>query len=447
MSGQARWYDRDLAGRALRVFVSECETRHHELCGGNGSCLELLAELQRSRDVVQRSRRFDARRETLTRQGEVPTSEWSTTALIRTTLDLILTPPSENWIWRSIVITSALARLGERGLSPDAILRTGLGKDLTRRVLLASAAFLAAEQSSDLKREEIPSFLDGWCDLLAAEQAQNQEPAPPVLAALSLSPEAANTVEEWLSHAAVGHLLGWRINDYLVVDRCADDMVFLGGVDATIWVCDRLARTFLTEWKGTSLQWELAYCRAPVETAIRAGVDPAILAERTCTEDMVVTELSGRLSRPGHRDEVDHRVTAEDLIPSLALMLKQGNLAAALAQARRAYQAYPAEPALALAYAFCCIPEDRAEARRVLEHLRTDRAETRSLVAANLAVCALFDGCPGDAIDRAEQIVDVKHADTMWLWDPEEASQGRAAVRLELLQDWLPRLRAVAQST
>lgn len=445
MNGQARWYEQALASTALHVFASECENRDHVPCGQTGSCLELLEDLRRSREIAQRAKGFDAKKEALVRQGQEPASDWSTAALIRMLLDFILTPPSENWIWRSIVITSALARLGERGLSPDAILRTGLGEDLARRVLLDAAAFLAAEKSGDLRREEIPTFLHGWCDLLAAEKAETQEPEPVLLA--GLSPEASNTVEEWLSQAAVGHLLGWRINDYLVVDRCADDMVFVGGVDATVWVCDRLARTFLTQWKGTSLQWELAYCRSPVETAIRAGIDPAILAERTCTEDMVVMELSERLSRPGHRDQVGHQVTAEDLIPSLALMLKQGNFSAARVQARRAYQAYPSAPELALAYAFCCIPDDRAEARRVLEHLTPDSEATRALVAANLAVCALFDGRPRDAADCARQIDGVRHADTVWLWDPKEASQGRRTVRLECLQDWLPRLRAVAQST
>lgn len=413
MSRQPRWHEQVLADTAVEVFVGECGSRDHELCQGTGACLELLDELRRSRDVEQKAKRFDAKREALTRQGEEPTSEWSTTALIRTTLDHILTPPSENWIWRSIVITSALARLGERGLSPDAVLRTGLGRDLAQRILADSGMFLAAEQGGHLRRGEIPTFLHGWCDLLAAEDACNQGSELSRIGALSS--RAVTTIEQWLSQAAVGHLLGWRINDYLVVERCADDMVLLGGKDATVWVCDRLARTFLHDWKGTSLQWELAYCRAPMGTAIRAGVDPSVLAERTCTEDMVVTELSERLSHPGHRDEVDHRVTVEDLIPSLALMLRQGNLAAARAQARRAYEVYPAEPALALAYAFCSIPIDRAEARRVLENIKPDRAETNALVAANLAACALFDGRPLDAIDCARQIDGVTHADTVWL--------------------------------
>lgn len=69
-------------------------------------------------------------------------------------------------------------------------------------------------------------------------------------------------VEDWADRAAVGHLLSWRLNDYQPVERSAEDMVFSGGKDATIWICDRLARTYLGEWKASSLHWELAYRHA-----------------------------------------------------------------------------------------------------------------------------------------------------------------------------------------
>jgi len=262
----------------------------------------------------------------------------------------------------------------------------------------------------------------------------------------ALSPSVCRVVEDWADRAAVGHLLSWRLNDYQPVERSAEDMVFSGGKDATIWICDRLARTYLGEWKASSLHWELAYRHAPTEVAIWAGVNPAILAERTVTEGMVTQELRKRLTRPGLRDDVAN-VAAEDLVPSVALLLQQGNPIAARQQAQNAYQAYPADPVLAMAYAFCLIPLDRREACRILAHLKPDRPEARALVTANLAVCDLFDGRLADAVTRASTIDVIGLVDTVWLWDPQSAVQGVAELRLECFAEWLPRLLAVAQST
>ena len=78
----------------------------------------------------------------------------------------------------------------------------------------------------------------------------------------ALSPSVCRVVEDWADRAAVGHLLSWRLNDYQPVERSAEDMVFSGDKDATIWNCDRLARTYLGEWKASSLHWELTYRHA-----------------------------------------------------------------------------------------------------------------------------------------------------------------------------------------
>lgn len=449
MSSLIRRFDPVLVSTAFEVFAAHCGDRGHELCGGTGACIEQLALLADATSAELESCTFDASRAALEKRLEQPSASWTTTALLRTVFDLILTPPTNNWLWRSITITTALARLGERGLSPDAVVRTGVGPDLTRRILLDTAAFWVAERDSALNRTDMPRPLQGWAALIDGDPSlANRELSWEWFGHVVQTSAVAERAQNWLVTAAVGHLLGWQVDEYLQVSRGPDEMVFPGGKHATRWVCDRLIRTYLSEWHAASLQWELAYILSPLEIATSAGVNPAILAERTCTEEMVIQELCQRVRSPGVRDSIQTELLAEDLIPSLGLLLQKGRCDVARAQARRAFEAYPNRVEFHMAYAFCTIPQNREEVRRLLEPLQVDDAALRVLVCANLATCALFDGDAAGALDLVAEVTEPVGGSPMWLWDPARALRGEAEVHLETLDDWLVRLRsALAQST
>ncbi|MBK8463507.1 MAG: tetratricopeptide repeat protein [Nigerium sp.] len=421
---------------------------NHALCGGTEACLDQVEVQQRVVERAHRARGFDASKGALGRRGEQPTSWWSTSELLRTVLDGVVTPPHTNWLWRSITITTALARLGERGLSPDAVIRTGFGHDLIRRAIMDAAVFWLAEREGRYPPESTPRFLRGWVGLLDAQDSFACEDASfawVAQAALASSP--AETARNWLRSAAVGDLISWKVTGYLEVPRGPDEIVFPGGKDATRWVCDRLGRTFLTDWHAPSLQWELAYIRSPGDTAARAGVDPSILDERVSTEDMVISEMCRRLHTPGVRDVVDAELRAEDLIPSLGLLLKEGRLDDARSQARRAWESYPGNPDFQLAYAFCSIPSDRAEAARILGDLEASDDRVRATVTANLATCALFEGLPERAAELVAEMSSPYPAGDVWLWDPVAALNGRAEVRVDSVDRWVQRLQLLGQST
>lgn len=443
-----RRLDPELVRAAFELYSIQCADGEHELCGGSGACSEQLALHVDSCLDERRARAFDASRAALERRQEQPSPSWATSALLRTVLDLILTPPTSNWLWRSISITTALARLGERGLSPDAVMRTGFGEDLTRRILLDAASFWVVERDTGKSRANMPPLLRGWAALIDADQAlASGEFALDWFRQVVQTSGVAGQARTWLRTAAVGNLVGWQVEGFLEVNRGPEEMVFPGGKDATRWVCDRLARTYLSDWHASSLHWELAYIRAPMEIAVGAGVDPDILSERICTEGMVTEELCHRVRAPGVRDSIGTELLAQDLIASLGLLLHEGRCDVARAQARRAFEAYPNKVEFRVAYAFCTIPENPAEARRLLEPLLVDESAPGGLVRANLATCALFDGDPARALNQAAEVLAPAGDQPVWLWDPAAAQRGHAEVHLEPLEEWVGRLRAEVQST
>ena len=435
----------DLVVIALEQFVEECAHSDHVLCGGAERCLDELQRHYEARDRCARAQGFDAAKQRFGLDVTGSMHDWSTTALIRTVSDLVVTPPEQDWLRRSVGITSALARLGERGLSPDAILRTGVGADLVRVILLTASAFWVASTSGEMGVHDIPGSLGGWCRLLADEPSLDPGRQRTVgIAASALVTSPGKAARAWLQSAAVGHIVSWRVSDYLAVDRSPDEIVFSGGKDATRWVCDRFAKTYLDEWCTPSFMWELAFNRAPDQTASTAGVPCELLDERVVTEDMVLQALGQRMAIPSGDDEVEGGIRLYEAVPAMAALLGSGQIEAARAMARGLHEARPQDRELAIAYAFCTIPFDRVEAGRLLKKLVAHNGPGRPVILANQATCALFDGDGGAASIVAEAI-DLSHTvedEVVWLWDPVEALGGRAVVRLCTVAEWVCWLRA-----
>lgn len=432
----------DLRARAFALLAEECESTNHSLCGG-GACSDLMSHERLRAERDTRARLFDAGHERLKTADEQPSHEWSTAALVRTATDLLVTPPTRDPLWRSIAITTALARLGERGLPADPLVRSAIGPTLTRKILGDAAFYWTASREKHVARRRTPGILRPWLQLLDEEQALvGSEPASPGHAfAVASAGRTGQVATRWLQTAAIGHIVGWRIDGYLEVDRSPEDVVLQGGKDATRWVLDRFTKTYPEEWHKGSLSWELVFNRNPADTAAFVGVPLRLLEERVVTERMLVDAFDKQLKRDieGH-DELDGGLDADTVIAALGSMLEQGVFEGARAMARSLHEAHPRDAHLAMAYAFCTIPIDRRAARSALKRIDAEAGGATSVLReVNLAICSLLDGdrAAAEAIVRSVNVPPT--SDFVWLWDPECAFNGSVRVRCEPLADWVER--------
>lgn len=117
---------------AMERMVADCEARNHEHCTQTGNCRTVLDHEQRVRESILATSRYDVRQVVDPFVGRLPGHGWPTAALMRVMRDAVTSPPWQAEARRTIVITMALARLGERGFPPDALVRSCLGHELRR---------------------------------------------------------------------------------------------------------------------------------------------------------------------------------------------------------------------------------------------------------------------------------------------------------------------------
>jgi hypothetical protein len=166
---------------------------------------------------------------------------------------------------RSIAVTSALARLAERGIPADEIMRTCLGPVLIRHILLHVAAMWLSVARGDLDPSDIPHHFEPWFVIFDKEPAlkigADLELSEVLVAAMNGLPIRA--AKEWVREAAIAHLLDWRVDNFLHVKLSPDETVLPAGRDATQWIFDRFTKTSTDDWEKTSLEWELVGSFAP----------------------------------------------------------------------------------------------------------------------------------------------------------------------------------------
>ncbi|WP_138945663.1 lipopolysaccharide assembly protein LapB [Plantibacter sp. M259] len=393
--------------------------------------------------------KFDAGRERLHLRHEQPNENWTTSALLRTARDLLLTPPTSNPWWRSIAITTALARLGERGLSADIVVRTGFARDLVKLIVRDAALFWSASDLEGTGEVSVPDVLAPWVALLESDSSlvRHRGELPPHIASVALAGDVGAIAEEWVRRAAIGHIVGWRVDDYLRVERQPADLVLPGGRDATLWVTDRFTVTYVPEWHTSSLQWEQIFNAEPAETAKATGVPLALLEERTITGDMLNGALRAKLV-----DRVDEQFEQRELgdssIAALAGLLEAGQYTPALKMAQKFHEAQPQALHFAMAYAFCLIAIDPDRAIASLHSLQIPEDNAGSMIReANLATCALKKGEVEMALHYTANLArDPGH--TAWLWDPTSVVSGDPQVRYWTIGEWMERFTdAVAMIT
>jgi hypothetical protein len=160
------WALEEYTAGVLEAAARTCASGEHHGCAGSLLCHEawVVQDTALAHDV--RARAYDVLIEVRAATGE-PSQDWSTAALLRTVYDLVLQPPWESdRLWRSMTVTSALARLGERGILPDAVLRTALADSLRRQMVVHVVGAHQAVVSGAVEFDDLPPTLAGWLFVL-----------------------------------------------------------------------------------------------------------------------------------------------------------------------------------------------------------------------------------------------------------------------------------------
>lgn len=430
-------------------MADACEAGGHQSCAESGECRSPLERALSEKAAREQAAKFDAGKERLRLQSEQPSPHWTTSALLRTAKDLLQTPPTNDPWWRSVAITTALARLGERGLGADVIVRTGFARDLVQSIVGDAAMFWCAstpEGVDDDDDVEIPDVLQPWVELLDTDRSlqQHRGQLPAHVASVALAGDVGAKAEEWIRTAAIAHILGWRITDYLAVERQPMDLVLAGGKEATVWVTERFTTTYIPEWRASSLHWEQMYNSDPAGAAKIAGVPLDMLLERTVTTEMLTEGLQVKLNRQADT-EFEQRDLGDSSIASLAVLLESGQIRAALRMARKFHEAQPQASHFAMAYAFCLIVTDPDSARVTLERRlpAVDSAEM-ALRTVNLATCALMVQDVSKAREYLASL-DGEMRQAAWLWEPTSVVAGDPHVRYSSISEWLDRFELAAE--
>lgn len=335
---------------------------------------------------------------------------------------------------RSIRLTTALARLGERGLKADIIMRTCFGSQLVRHILLVTGSLWLHHENT---RDTAPQQLHAWFDLF--DNLQLAEAS--LLAIISETGTGApERTQQWLATSAIAHLIDWNLNSLTVTP---DWPVLPGGRDATLWVWDRFTATSTDLWRSDSLGWEIAFAEEPENVANVVGLPLSPLRERPASAAMAIRSLRRRLTGQSDAHQILGGLTADEIAQNILGLIQTRNLTDACELARRAWESAPSVFMLANAAAFCLIPTDPSEAARLLSDLKPQNAEHRALVHANLTAAAAVAGAGWQPDDSPPVIPPDFEA---FLWDLNTLTSSHPQIKYTNVADWLTQAGPAAGS-
>lgn len=419
----------DVTAIAVQTFARRCGEGGHEECEGSLVCERVAAHSEQEILFDSKARSFDVGAVAADYRNREPSAAWPTTALLRVVHDgLERVPWSDGAFHRSVMITSALARLGERGIPADSIVRLCVGPLLARRVTVHVVHALAAVRGGGIAKENLPWQLQGWLPTFGHLPDMDEG----ALMMSALTGPGVGELNEWVDEAALAHLIVWR-RDAERVRLDPEDRVLPGGVDATRWIFDRFTKTRLDEWRTTSLHWELSYLERPEEACQRAGVPVRLVSERPVSLAMTVSALARRVPAGTSDAEVLAGMTLSEVMQELVTLAKVGAFEAAVALASRARSAAPASTELAIAHAFLLITKNPEASEVELRHLLLRDSAQKPLIYMNIAAALFRQGKAGDEILDVLEDENVEPSDQLaWLWSPSALREG--TLRLEEFQ-------------
>lgn len=331
-------------------LVRACNENNHLFCGNSMKCTDLVSLFSSSRGDLE------SVGQTWKTKNAQPSHSWSTSQLMRCVKDLLLGFPDDDPYRRATFITTALARLGERGFSPDAVLRTGFGQLLVNRILFVYAQAYRNVSLGKWDLERVPR--NGWVKALQADQSLRKVDSSELARVLVLARRGNFDVvaKKWLKRASTTHLVDWKIDDYLHSPPGESELILPLGHDATVWLCERFTNLYFDEWSIESLTWELAFIHSPKEISDTLGIELKYLLERRFSLDVVSGALAHRLSQPAQSWEKAAIEARDQCYEDTLRAIENDDIEKAIEIARKGVWQSPLEPRLQSALAFCLIP-------------------------------------------------------------------------------------------
>lgn len=422
--------ERRLLVLAARRFADECTKTAHQLSSSSSTVCECQALAEHaSRDLEQlaRAQVFDAGREHVERRNGFPDRTWASAALLREVVDSWMTPPwrdGRGSLQRGMWATAALARLGERGLPPDALIRRGLHRrfrvQLTSLVVTARADMAVREEDSP--RQPIAPPLLPWIDALAscADQSVNRDTDPvrnlPVRLARALTGQFSDMVESWLANSSIKDIIAWRYRAEPHDGLNEEDLAISGGTGALDWLIDRLERTRLDEWREASLLWELRYLDEPLDTAADAGIPSTLLEERPTHFDPVIQALRRSVRYRMVHDPVLDGLSYSELVDQVTTLIGEGRLMSAVELLEAGVAERPYHQQLRAMLAFCLIPIEPERALGLLNALSVHGTLSDGLLGVNRAAAYLRCGEMAAARSELTDVINGARDSEALLW-------------------------------
>jgi len=429
-----RTWDDGVLLKTLEAGADSCAAAGHRACTPTGTratryrCEVLLEQHRDAAELQRRADAFDAGQAVLEQQSLMPDDSWPTAALLRVVHDELLRGPWERVDphRRGILVGSALARLGERGLPADAVVRSGLGGVLRRRLIGAAALTCGVGLGEADPSDRLPG-METWADALGGcPDIASIDPSEPEAARLTLMVGAMRgdfrvLVDEWLQRASMTHLIAWAPDEVVRPALDEDDAELRGGESAARWICDRFVYTGLEDWSRSSLEWELCFIRDPEQTSRRAGVSLELLLERGVPMDPVTAELASRFARPGTNDELVLGMTRLDARELTVSLVADGRAGAAVDLWRAALKSCPDDEEVRNCLAFALVATSPEEAVEHLARISQEGGVSPLLVLANLAAALVRRGDIEDGLSVLARITSARRAGdegTFVLWAP-----------------------------
>lgn len=158
-------------GAAILLFEEMCHLNGHPFCGGTKACEDELRRFGIRAAQSDQESRFDPGRAARSFGESLPDFRWPTAALVHVVRHGTLSQPDADGLRRATWITTALARLAERGIATDPLMRRWLGPVLARHVMTIAATLWLQIRSATLTLEVVRPQIRGWLALVEEDCA------------------------------------------------------------------------------------------------------------------------------------------------------------------------------------------------------------------------------------------------------------------------------------
>lgn len=433
----------------ILTLTSECSARGHLDCSNKPLCDEVSTHVAEEIAAFQKAAGYELDKSQNFIGGEGPNSRSSTAALFNCVSTLILSPPWENPLKRKVWSTTALAKLAERGIPADAVVRKHLARPLLSKIAFHIA--LAWHHSKNTgEPQKIPRVASAWL-----ERFMQTTELPPTAARVKWidimvevsTGEFRKLIENWIATTSITHIIEWELVDVLSVEVPHETLTTKGGQASTNWIFDRFTKDFLAEWRTESVAWELSFAREPEATAHRAGIYSKWLHERPTSATLAEKALIRQHTRWANEPDVILSGTNEaHVMEDILYLIHNDELGSAQEFATEVAHRNPGSMSLRRLAAFTLIPTDPASAQEFFAS--DDDAPHPWLRQANLFSCSILLGDKKNASSILQSITEVVElSGPAWLWDVADSWNGYPPLIKTHSAEWLKYARTLIQET